>query len=148
MIIHQGSDLLGAHTVSDNTDREYNGPCKVIDLSSAEHKLVGVFPTKEEATRIAIYSITPDGGYSSVEIQTSNDLELTHCSLEEWIMCIGEKPIVKQPWPEQPIKTYTSINSGAWGYLYQFGNNTFKFSNVCVPSHDEIVKEWGYRFTE
>lgn len=50
------------------------------------------------------------------------------------------------PWPANPIDTYTSIESGPWGYMVFKKYKMPYFCSDKRPSDEEIESHWGHRF--
>lgn len=82
-VVHTNSVTGGTYYTSVPDD--YQGPCNVLDISSPDNpKSLAVLPNDKEAQLLAFVAITPDGGYSEVLIEASDD-PVTHLSFLDWL---------------------------------------------------------------
>ena len=64
---------------------DYDGLCNVLDITSPDSpELIAVLPNNKEALLLAFVAISPDGGYSEVLIEASDD-PVTHLSYVDWL---------------------------------------------------------------
>lgn len=54
----------------------------------------------------------------------------------------------ESPWPEASILNYSNVEDGGWGYLIIYPDLTYEFDNSRVPTKEEILSRWGYRFKD
>lgn len=54
--------------------------------------------------------------------------------------------VSREPWPEQGIYNYRSIDDGEWGWLLFFSDNTYCFSRNDPPDRAQILARWGSYF--
>lgn len=68
-----------------STPKNYDGPCSVVDISNSDnHEMLAVLPNEKEARLVAFVAITPDGGYSEVLVEATND-PVTYQSFADWV---------------------------------------------------------------
>ena len=82
-IIAQLALEVGEHTAESNMPRDYVGACAVVSASDGK-RVIAVLPSQTEASRVAAYAITPDGGFGSVFVRVS-DAVCTHESFVDWL---------------------------------------------------------------
>ena len=82
-LIASGPLEIGGETVYSSVPLAYCGLCAVVD-GGVREKVVAVLPSYTEARRVALYAITPDGGFGSVEIKPTAS-EPTHCTFYDWL---------------------------------------------------------------
>jgi len=81
LIIARNSNHIGGDEAISRISVNYSGNCEVIDLNNQS---IAVLPVYTEAKKVAAYSITPDGGFGSVEVIESSDKKSTHETFIEW----------------------------------------------------------------
>lgn len=65
--------------------KDYDGPCSVLDISNSDdHKALAVLPDEKEARMVAFIAITPDGGYSEILVEATNE-PVTYQSFVDWV---------------------------------------------------------------
>lgn len=82
-LIYEGKIEFGAHLVYSSTPIDYVGPTRVVCYNT--DRTIAVLPNKAEAERVGRYAVSPDGGWSAVELRNADHKEITHITLEEWI---------------------------------------------------------------
>lgn len=84
-IIAKISDEIGGDTAVSTLPEEWEGAAKLVYDGSCG-RYCAVFPSLGEAVHAASYAITPDGGYSNVEvIEPDRGETVTHLSAQDWI---------------------------------------------------------------
>jgi hypothetical protein len=66
-LLSKTADEIGGDVAISYVDKNYTGNCRVIKMDGSGD-CVAILPNFVEAHRVACYSITPDGGYGSVEV--------------------------------------------------------------------------------
>jgi len=81
VIVAQTADELGGPCALSYVPEAYLGHCEI----RAGHHVLAVVDGVALANRIAAYAIGPNGGYSDVSINTSNQ-QLTCRTFETWVL--------------------------------------------------------------
>lgn len=83
-MISEGPLQLGGHQAFSDVPDDYEGVCAV-QATCGSGELIAVLPNITEASRVAAYAITPDGGWCSVQVSAAPGMEVTHNSFMEWM---------------------------------------------------------------
>lgn len=82
LIIYTALEILGAHSVWSTLGEDHTGSCALVSAGVE----LAVFPDFSESFAAAMYAVSPDGGYSEVEIvPAAPGRQITHHTLLDWL---------------------------------------------------------------
>ena len=78
-------NLVTGGTLFTSVPSDYDGACIVLDISvPSKQEPLAVLPSNKEARMLAFVAITPDGGFSEVLVEVT-DNPVTHQSFMDWL---------------------------------------------------------------
>lgn len=86
-VIAKNPDVVGGDCATTILSEDHQGPVSIkVRTPKGDHAIEATFPNLQQATTAASYAVSPNGGYSDVELIDGADRPVTHADWQDWAL--------------------------------------------------------------